>query len=331
VLRDFSECAECRQLLDYCATALRNDDDQEILYCVGYLGNFMFRDEVRQKMVFHCQNLREALYGYLEERFVRSSCDTQMWALSAAVNMARLFETSDADHETFLRSGALRAVTCAATHVFSCNVPRGDTEMSRIYQAMEALDTTLHLVLCVPPERRVHLDVETYKLSRKEMRQINVTTYSLLRGTWVDTWLHPVSAFLRRYGTYLQVVFGPDALQSFLMYKPPRDADAKPIALLLAECVIDFGQAFQEFETMRVLRRFAQAAPQVADILLWLPSPPPRVAKDGRGAKPGCSVSGYGFYNNLKKCGRCLAVYYCCKRHQKQHWSEHRRTCDTSK
>jgi hypothetical protein len=327
VLKDFSECAECRQLLDSCATALRNDDDQQILYCVGFLGNFMFRDEVRQKIVFHCPNLREALYGYLEERFVRSSCDTQMWALSAAVNMSRLFVTSDADHETFLRSGALRAVKCAAMHVFSCNVPRGDTEISRINQAMVALDTTLHVVRCVPSERRVHLDVETYKLSRKEMRLINVTTYSLLSSIWADSWLHHVSAFLRGYGTYLRVVFGPDALQSFLMYKPPRDVNAKPIALLLAECVIDFGQAFQEFETMRVLRRFAQAVPQVADILLWLPSAPTRVVKDRRCAKPGCSVSGEGLYNTPPKCGRCKAVYYCCKRHQIQHWSEHRRTC----
>jgi hypothetical protein len=111
------------------------------------------------------------------------------------------------------------------------------------------------------------------------------------------------------------------------MYKPPRDADAKPIALLLAECVIDFGQAFQEFETMRVLRRFAQAAPQVADILLWLPSPPPRVVKDRRCAKPGCSVSGEGLYNTPPKCARCKAVYYCCKRHQIQHWPEHKQVC----
>jgi hypothetical protein len=168
VLRDFSECAECRQLLDYCATALRNDEDQEILYCVGFLGNFMFRDVVRQNIVFHCPNLREALYGYLEERFARSSCDTQMWALSAVVNMARLFHFGDADHETFLQSAALRAVNCAAMHVFSCNVPRGDTEISRINQAMAALETTLHVVRCVPSERRVQLDVEVYKLSRKD-------------------------------------------------------------------------------------------------------------------------------------------------------------------
>jgi hypothetical protein len=72
---------------------------------------------------------------------------------------------------------------------------------------------------------------------------------------------------------------------------------------------------------------FAEAVPEVADILSALPSPPERVAKDRHCALPGCEMVGTGLHTNLKKCNRCMAVYYCSKEHQNVHWPEHKSTC----
>jgi hypothetical protein len=52
--------------------------------------------------------------------------------------------------------------------------------------------------------------------------------------------------------------------------------------------------------------------------------------KDRRCAYPGCAVTQKGpvvTCVKMMKCGRCLAVYYCCKDHQTAHWREHKRDC----
>jgi hypothetical protein len=117
------------------------------------------------------------------------------------------------------------------------------------------------------------------------------------------------------------------ALLSIRLYKSPNVAAAKPIVLLLAECALNCGAAWQEDYIMSSLWDFAGDIPAVEAILTRLPPPPERVAKDRHCAHPDCDTLGSGLYNNMKKCGRCLAVYYCCIKHQHEHWLEHRLTC----
>jgi hypothetical protein len=108
---------------------------------------------------------------------------------------------------------------------------------------------------------------------------------------------------------------------------PPRSADAKPIALLMAELGIQFGVAWREDYILVALRRFAEEVPEVANIITALPPSPERVAKDRHCALPGCEMVGTGLHSNMKKCSRCRAVYYCCRQHQEDHWSEHKASC----
>jgi hypothetical protein len=331
MLSDFSERVSCRELLVYCATVFKSGNDKELSYCLAFLGNFVYDSESRTRKVYNAASLRVALYAHLEERFAKSSRVTQMRALRLVTDIIRLFEAARKEQETFtvLRSGVVQAVKCAVLYVFSGDLTHDSTEISCMKQAMAALEAILHIISQVPGMQRSHLTLGgvVFNLTRKEMRLINGTAYDLLTSFWAKCWLGDVSAFLCGYANYLDIVCGPDALQSHLLYEPTRDADAKPTALVMAECAMYCGEARQENVTTTSLRKYSKTVPAVADILLWLPAPPVRAVKNRHCAQPGCSVSGEGLYNSPKKCARCRAVYYCCKDHQVDHWPEHRRTC----
>jgi hypothetical protein len=331
MLSDFSERVSCRELLVYCATVFKSGNDKELSYCLAFLGNFVYDSESRTRKVYNAASLRVALHAHLEERFAKSSIVTQMRALRLVTDIIRLFKAARKEQETFtvLRSGVVQAVKCAVLYVFSGDLTQDSTEISRMQQAMAALVAILHIISRVPAMQRSHLTLGgvVFHLSRKEMRLINGTAHNLLTSFWAKTLLDDVCAFLLEYANYLHIVCGYEALQSHLLYKPLRDTDAKPTALVMTECAIHCGEARREDEIMTALRKYSKTVPAVADMLLGLPAPPVRAVKDRHCAQPGCSVSGEGLYNIPKKCGRCRAVYYCCKDHQIEHWPEHRRTC----
>jgi hypothetical protein len=331
MLSDFSERVSCRELLVYCATVFKSGNDKELSYCLAFLGNFVYDSESRTRKVYNAASLRVALYAHLEERFAKSSSVTQMRALRLITDIIRLSEAARKEQETFtfLRSGVIQAVKCAVLYVFSGDLMQDSAEVPRMKQAMAALEAILHIISRVPAMQRslLALGGVVFNLTRKEMRLINGAAYNLLTSFWAKTLLGGVSTFLCGYANYLNIVCGPEALQSHLLYKPTRDTDAKPTVLLIAECAICCGEARREIEIMTALRKYSKTVPAVADILFGLTAPPVRAIKDRHCAQPGCSVSGEGLYNSPKKCARCRAVYYCCKDHQVEHWPEHRRTC----
>jgi hypothetical protein len=328
MLSDFSERVSCRELLVYCATVFKGGNDQELSYCLAFLGNFVYDSESRTRKVYNAASLRVALYAHLEDRFAKSSSGIQMRALhltTAIIKAAR----KEQETFTFLRSGVIQAVKCAALFVFGGDLAQDSTEVSRMKHAMAALEAVLYIIARVPGLQRSHLTLGgvVFNLSRKEMRLVNGTAYNLITSFWAKTLLGDVSTFFSGYANYLDIVCGPEALKSHLLYKPPRETDAKPTVLVMAECAMYCGEARQENEIMTTLRTYSKTVSAVADILLWLPAPPVRAVRNRHCAQPGCSVSGEGLYNSPKKCARCRAVYYCCKDHQVEHWPEHRGTC----
>jgi hypothetical protein len=130
------------------------------------------------------------------------------------------------------------------------------------------------------------------------------------------------------YGDYILEVWGRDALQSYLLYKPPRETDAKPIVLQLAEWAICCGDANQEKGVMKALRGYISVAPQIGSALRCLPPPPDRGMKGRYCALPDCPIEErLRLHNNLKKCSHCMAVYYCSREHQVEHWPAHKSWC----
>jgi hypothetical protein len=229
--------------------------------------------------------------------------------------------------DVLLRDGALQAVVFAVLHVCGLKTSQaGGTD--RLISALCAFWQCLDVVLNMTDEVRTQLTEDVYNLSRNDIYRVNVAVYRLLDGCIDDTCvccqLHTAAA---AYGYYLWDFHDADVLQSYLLHKPPRMIDAKPLALLMAESAIAYGEANGEFKIMKLLWEAIEDIPTVADILDALASPPARVAKDRHCAFPGCEVVGTGLRNNLKKCGRCMEVYYCCKEHQEDHWPEHKATC----
>ena len=52
----------------------------------------------------------------------------------------------------------------------------------------------------------------------------------------------------------------------------------------------------------------------------------PQTGVDGVRVCGGCGVE-EAHAGDYQKCGRCLAVYYCCTEHQRLHWPEHQKIC----
>jgi hypothetical protein len=318
------EC--CRSVIVICGTLISESSDGKLLmYCFMFLFRFTIHSGDRRGMVYDSADLRQALFGFLAEgRFAQASCSTQTDALEAADSVARLFFERPVD--AFLRDGGLHAVKCATLHVLTLGAPEDHAELARLDRAASCLFIALRATAALPSELRANLSADAYKLSSNDMFRMNVAIYRLL-PTDQETVQSLLSTLVIAYGDYLLKICGPEALQRFLMYKPPRDAIAKPAALFMAEWAIKSGGASQENYIMGPLLRFSQAVPEVAELLTCLPLRREWITKGRRCGKPSCNMDGEQLYNKMKKCGRCKAVYYCCDHHQQQHWPEHRLTC----
>jgi hypothetical protein len=329
MLMDFATQDCCCSMLANCGMLISNSrDGEELMYCFRFLFLFANNSGCRQSMVYNDAILRGAVFNYLAgERFVQSSCATQASALEAADSVVKLFFCFAGDQraaEIFLRGGVLHAVKCAALHVFSLGTARGNEQWARCDTASRCLWRTLGVTTSGTAELRTQLSEDLNKLSRNDMYRLSVAIYHFLPSSRIDP-EERFSPLVTGYGEYLLEVCGADALEGFLLYKPPRDAAAKPVALFMAEWAIESGGVCDEAAIMEPLQRFAQSVPAVAEILNSLPPPPRRTDKGRRCA--GCNRNGEGLYNKMKKCGRCKAAYYCCANHQRLHWPEHKLAC----
>jgi hypothetical protein len=285
--------------------------------------------DIRREMVCDCALLRDSNFDYLSGHFFRAPCEVQTLALSASFNVVHNYLRGPREENgiSMLRDGSLCAVKRAALHAFSFGVGETQPEQDRLSAAQYALWVSLSIARTVPTEKVVGLSDEMYKLTRNDTYRMNVMSHDILTSSWELQLFLQVDTTLIGYGIYLMEVLGSEPLRSFLLYKPPRNPGAQAIALLIAEYEIKCGEAYKESNTMDSLKQFAKAVPELTPVLAALLPPPERVVKDRYCAQPDCDVTGVGLYNNLKKCNRCRAVYYCCKEHQEEHWPEHRLSC----
>jgi hypothetical protein len=331
MLTAFTERKTCRSMLAHCGELIATShDDEELRPCFAFIESFMDGSEVRHSMMFNAGKLRVALVSYLTERFADSYTETQTEALILAARVAIPFwnGTSCLGVESFLRFGVLCAVKIAVLHVFSSEVTEQDTVL--MTQAMWTLRYALGVAMKVPLEPSMSLSEGMYKFTRNDMFRVAIAVHGYLIGIKEERSVGNLDVFLEfvsDYVNYLLVVLGTGALQSFLLYKPARGTDIKSIAQLLAECAINCCDAWQENHIMNALLNETSSVPQLHDVLRSMPPKPLREWKGRRCELPDCTTKGEGIYNNLKKCARCMAVYYCCKEHQSEHWPEHRLAC----
>jgi hypothetical protein len=332
IIAILAESLECKPLLVHCGTIISaRCVCDELRFCFLFLVQFMESCDPRREMVYNIAPLREALFDYLLKRFNGAVCEVQTLALSGAESLVVRFYNGSRDNDgiSLLRDGALVAVKEAALHVFSFGARSGAqwTMQQTQLVAINALLYTLGTISRIPVEQLATLDKSMYALSRNEVFRFSVIIYEAATSVGMKQRHCRVDVFLVEYGDYLLRVLGAEALRSYLLYKPPRVAGATPIAVLMAEFIIRSDEAWMENYVLISLNRFAEAVPEVAEVLSALPPPPQRVAKDRHCAFPACSVVGTGLHINLKKCTRCKAVNYCSKEHQNVHWPEHKSTC----
>jgi hypothetical protein len=325
----FGVSSAWRPMLVHCGMIISHSREQEQLrHCFMFVGQFMVDNDVRREMVYAM--LRGPLFGYFSERFTEAACPNQTQVLNVSAAIIDLFRAGSRKNDgvSFLRGGPLCTIKRTAWHVFSFGVKGSQVEMERLSAVTYALWSTLRIAGTVAAEQLVCLTDEMYKLSRNDMLRVNVIFHDILTSSRARELLHlPFDVTLAGYAYYLLDVLGLEALRSFLLYRHASDVNAKPTAVLMGELGLHSGIAWQENIIMCALRRFSEVVPEIAGILSALPPPPERVAKDRHCAFPGCDVVGTGLHNNMKKCGRCLSVYYCRKKHQEAHWPEHRLTC----
>jgi hypothetical protein len=324
----------CRPLLTYCGGLIASSrDDVELMCCFKFL--YWFGDRCADRQITVYNVARCELFSYMAERFHQASCETQTDALEVLTSIVGLFRPTCGNYVPaveLLKTGALHAVKSAALPVLSSVETPGEPELIRLERAVCALGLILDAVFRAPAGQRAQLSEEMYKLPRNDMYRITVAVYGLIpvfcgNPKFTKFAIQQFSRFAMICAAYVRAMWGTGALRSYLLYKPQRAVDAKPMAQMLAEWAVACGEAYSEFPIMSPLREFARILSQIADILRGLPSAPQRVVKDRHCALPDCLVSGEGLHNNMKKCTRCKAVYYCCKEHQVLHWPEHRLTC----
>jgi hypothetical protein len=329
VITEFSVQDEFGQLLAYCTSVLTNGEDQELMYCYLFLYKFSLLSNDLHGLLYNAAELREAIFHHWKERFAQASCETQTIALRVAINFVCPVSFGYGDHwaATLVHDGAICAVKCAALHVLSLGISQNKDDILRMAKAILAFSMALGVVTNAAPEVRAQVSDELYKLTRNDMFRLNVFAHRVLTSPFIDPRLDEVPSLLTSCCVYIREIWGAPEMQSYLLYKPPRDVNAKPIAALLAEYAIKCDAVGYENTITTTLRTYVDLVPEVDGILQSLPPPPERVDKDRRCAHPDCYVTGEGKYNKMKKCNRCKAVYYCRRQHQEEHWPEHRLTC----
>jgi hypothetical protein len=325
----FASTLACGPLLAHCSTVISSSQaHDELRFSFEFIYRFMVNTDTRREMVYNTVGLPGAVFSYLLERFAEAPCEVQTLALNATSNMVTLFYSGfrKDDGILLLQDGALPAVKQAVLHVFSLGVRSSQAEAEQLRAAFFVLFATLSTARSLPVEKLPRLTVQMYKLCSNDVYRISVISFTIL-AVWPKSRMFEYELFIVGCGDYLLDVLGSAALRSYLLYRPPGRPAAPSVASLLADCAAHCGEARREINLMVALRRFAAAVPEVTGVLSALSPRPQRAAKDRRCAKPGCSAAGEGLYNNLKKCGRCMAVYYCCRQHQVEHWPEHKLCC----
>jgi hypothetical protein len=325
MLTVFAASTACRPMLVYCGTVISSNlNEKEIQYCFTFLNLFMDQSNVRQEVVYNVGNVRIALLNYLTGGFAQSSGHIQSVALRVADNILHPFYcgTAAPSAESLMQGGALRAIKCAALHVISLDAAQDNID--RMTQALWVLWMVLHITMNIPWQVRARCAGDTYTLSRNDVFRVTIAVYKLLPSLSDEQ----LSVIVAGYGDYILEVWGKDVLQSYLLYKPPRETDAKPIVLQLAEWAICCGDTNQEKGLMKALRGYISVAPEIRNALRCLPPPPDRGMKGRYCALPDCPIEErMQLHNNLKKCSQCMAVYYCCREHQVEHWPAHKSWC----
>ena len=178
------------------------------------------------------------------------------------------------------------------------------------------------------------LDRDLYCIDRNSAYRMNVAFYKLFS----EELIHIQHLYWKPFFLYMEYLQAHDLdaiAQSLLLYKPPGKDVNSCFALQLLHLSRNSNSKNSvsiEAEVLNTLGDWVERIPEVAALLdePLRELPPDRDDKVRVCAYPGCNIDGKGLFCKMLKCGRCRNVYYCHEDHQKQHWKEHKQTCEST-
>jgi hypothetical protein len=341
----------CADLLSCAARALASSDatdDMDFLHrCLQLLSKFASQNSNRREMLYQNDSLIQAIMHYcISDRevlpFHTKNC--LMGILGSLLNydMAELGpvgrETWGTEKETknlttLLRHGGQKAVMCVVASVLtnSCGNPMLDQGGWQIASNMFG-----HMLKVFTQCRGI--DVLTSLVTLDETTLLTTLAPALHRR--LQEGPHPMGYLVQCICAIgLQLASDQSSpmhtTERFFFYKAVTADDAKSLLRIFYEASIACNDTYCEGCALRVIDCIQTHAFHLADridaevlAVRQEMQPAKKDDKDRHCAYPSCIVNGEGLVGSkMMKCGRCLAVYYCSKEHQVQHWREHRRDC----
>lgn len=200
--------------------------------------------------------------------------------------------------------------------------------MADAIDALSVLRSAFDAVSGIRPYTDRSIDEGLYKLHRADVFRINVFLYDMhvalrARAVLPQKDMYYLIVSVQAYARYLQCVYGPEVRDEMLSFIPPQQRTASPLLWLVRSLACLSGQVRVELEVDAMVNVLVAARPAFAQFVATMRTVPPkrRAVKDRHCGYPGCPVTGKErCYNNMKKCSRCRAVYYCSRDHHQQHW-----------
>jgi hypothetical protein len=329
------------ELLDFVTRTTTSTEDVILLHhCFEFTMYFLIQSCGRQEILYNNDQLIKAILPYctggLRVQPTLAKCDLlQVLGSMLHLDMAECGKTQSIDCPSaenqvryltkFLKWGGLKAVLSLSTDVISARADSGFPDQYAWSLACNVLRNLL-CKLCVQ-----QFETVPQKLCLIERSDLPALTRALY--VRLQEGPHPMPYLIvciGGLGMYLSYYGYPD-LENVLFYRGESGTEKSFLRVHLESAAV-CRDAYTEGGALAMMEMTKVRLPELtaridAEMQLVV-----KEDKDRHCANPGFTIGGKGLMGaQMMKCGRCLAVHYCSKEHQKEHWSVHKRSCKSPK